>query len=314
MTESIAFLAYGAAGDVMYATPILREVRRIHPDAHISWFVRDKFSNLVETNPNLDAVKVYVVGTAWDEDNVTDLRRKELNEITMWQQMKDDGRDGPYDIVMAPQQWPDHDLFRSADDIVTLMAQNAGLTDLSFDRSPELKITPADRKAVDQRFPDVDWNKVVTINHVSYAAGKVWTEEQYSNLSYQLWRAGLTPMFTGLGGDYIPDALCLSTGDERYPMAMSSQPHHKILDARDTTYREWTECIRRSCLWFGLDTGAASLAACTDTPIIKLHSPTFPLSKTGIKDMKLRFKDVLEITTVPSVDSMVSLIKGKRRQ
>jgi len=290
MTKTIAFLQYAAMADILYATPILREVRRRNPDSHISWFVRDRFSNVIETNPHLDAIKTYIVKE--------DYGSKEANERVLWAQMKADAEAGPYDEIIRPQQWPDHDFFRSNDDLLTLMAQNAGIDD-DFSRKVELCITSEDVKSVTARFGDIDWTKVVTINHISYAASPILTPVQYSEIAYALIQQGLYPMFTGASEEPIPG----STWDG-VPI---------VLDARGTTYREWAECIRRSSLWLGLDSGAVTLAASTDTPMIKLHSPDFAIHKTGVKAMGLREDDILELTTPPTVDSVVNLILQRRR-
>jgi ADP-heptose:LPS heptosyltransferase len=283
--ETIAFLQFGAMADILYATPILRAIRARHPEAHITWFVRDVFSNVVETNPYLDTVKVYTLPAVHDN--------KQMNEGIMWDQMKQDAA-GSYDHVYRPQMWPDHNFYRSQRTLLDMMGENCGF-DYLEDCSINLDIMPEDILFVNNKFNKVyNWNRVITINHISYAASPVWSFENYDRLVDELEiEYGLT---------------CLVTGASHEPI-----PEHCI-DARGITYRQWAECIDRSALWFGLDSGAVTLAAATNTPMIKLHSPDFPMHKTGVKAMRLRNDNVLELTTPPTVESMVSLIESRRRK
>lgn len=43
-------------GDIVAVEPLSREVRNRYPDAHIVWFVKPVFKELVETNPHIDEV------------------------------------------------------------------------------------------------------------------------------------------------------------------------------------------------------------------------------------------------------------------
>jgi ADP-heptose:LPS heptosyltransferase len=295
MNKTIAFLQFGAMADILYATPTLREVRRRNPDAFITWYVRDVFRNVVDTNPNLNAVKIYELPTVHDN--------KQLNEGIMWDKMKREGAD-ECDEVCAPQMWPDHNFYRSQRTLMDMMAENVfGMGFELADHHIDLRITDGDRCIVDALFPDLDWSRVVTVNHISYAASPVWTFKQYFELARALHHLGLIPMFTGAKDEPIPTEHWHGPGFTL-----------ENTDARGTSYREWAECIRRSSLWLGLDSGAVTLAASTDTPIIKLHSPDFPLTKTGIRAMRMRLDDVLEIAHPPTVESMVDMITKRRRE
>ncbi len=41
-------------GDIVAAEPLSRQIRQRHPDAHIVWFVKPVFAELLQTNPNVD--------------------------------------------------------------------------------------------------------------------------------------------------------------------------------------------------------------------------------------------------------------------
>lgn len=63
MTERIAIIAWGAMADVLYATPLVRQIRKLHPDAKITWMIRDKFAEVIETNPDIDEVVKFGLAT-----------------------------------------------------------------------------------------------------------------------------------------------------------------------------------------------------------------------------------------------------------
>jgi heptosyltransferase III len=50
----VAIVLSEQMGDIVACEPISREVRRLHPTAHIIWFVRKQYLDLVIHNPNLD--------------------------------------------------------------------------------------------------------------------------------------------------------------------------------------------------------------------------------------------------------------------
>ncbi len=52
--ELVAVIRTEHFGDIVAAEPLSREIRERHPDAHIVWFVRPVFKELVDTNPNVD--------------------------------------------------------------------------------------------------------------------------------------------------------------------------------------------------------------------------------------------------------------------
>lgn len=288
MGAKIAFLQFGAAGDIMFATPTLRSLASSYSNAKIEWFIEDRFVNLVETNPYVSKVVPY------KRPNIHG--QKQADEGIMWQQMKDDADAGDYCRIAKPQMWPDHNFYRSQDHIVDMMAQNVFSPSYEFLKNArylELYIIDDDIASVSTRFGDINWNKVITINHVSYAASPVWQPFQYEQFAKELLDHDFIPMFTGSASDPLPEV-------------------DGIVDARGTTYREWTECISRSACWLGLDTGAKGLAATTDTPMVVLQSPDFQVHKTGIANYGLcRYgKPIYEITVPITVTSAVELITG----
>lgn len=51
----VAIVLSEQMGDVVACEPVAREVRSRHPDAHIVWFIRQPYADLVRYNPNIDS-------------------------------------------------------------------------------------------------------------------------------------------------------------------------------------------------------------------------------------------------------------------
>lgn len=272
--------------DVAYATPILKAVRELHPDAHITWCIRDKFAPVIRNNPHLDAVKEYTLPNGY--------KTRQEAEYVMWRQMKDEA-ELLFDKVIKPQQWPDHNFWRSNLDLISLMAENAGLDATAItDRRIVLEVSQEEernavkfiRDYIDR--DDYGWaSKFITVNHISYAASPVWSFENYSRLVSILDEKGIKCIFTGAPSEPIPKG---------------------VIDARGMPYMEWAEVINNSNLFLGLDSGAKALAAATETPMILLQSRDFNLQKTGCKAMGIRTENIWELTTPPNPESLADLI------
>lgn len=292
MIETIAIIAWGAMADVLYATPIVGQIRRMHPEARLVWLVRDKFSDVIAGNRDIDQVRTFTLpeghASRQDAEYVMD------KEILTYAQDKEFSR--YYDL----QYWPRYSNFyeRPAEDFIALRARNAGIDPATVtDRQIRLEISREDERnnmyyMIDKRIYNGE-QKFITVNHISYAASPAWSFQNYSDLvdildhEHNVWA-----VFTGAPNEPIPE---------------------HCIDARGMPYRQWAMLIKGSDLWLGLDSGAVALACSSDVPIIKLHSQDFPLAKTGIKAMGLRQKDVLELCPAPNPEAMAELIMEKMR-
>lgn len=289
MTEEIAIIAWGAMADVLYATPIVRQIRCMFPEARIEWLVRDKFAEVIETNPDINCTCNFKLPEGYES-------RQEAEHVMDRDILAFAHKN--YDRVFDLQYWPRYTNFfeRPGEDFISLRARNVRLPSPT-DRSIVLKLTREDEEAVakflnKKKIPQRT-DKFITVNHISYAASSVWSFQNYSDLVDIL--------------DHEHHVFCVFTGAPNEPI-----PEHCI-DARGMPYRQWTGVMGASDLWLGLDSGAVALACSTDVPIIKLHSPDFPLAKTGIKAMGLRTENVLELCPAPNVETMAELIMENMR-
>ena len=142
MSEKIAIVAWGAMADVLYATPIVCLIRTLHPDAHITWLVRDKFAEVVETNPDIDEVRTFVLPEGYpsrqDAEYVMD------GAILGYAQKE-------YDRYYDLQYWPRHSNFSEnpTEDFISLRARNAGLNPNEIvSRVIRLQSSKEDKEAV----------------------------------------------------------------------------------------------------------------------------------------------------------------------
>lgn len=289
MKETIAIVAWGAMADVLYATPIVRQIRCMNPEAHITWLIRDKFAEVIETNPYIDRMEKFALPdgyeTRQDAEYVMD------REILAF-------ANSMFDKVYDLQYWPRYSNFyeRPTEDFISLRARNAGLDPTQIqDRSIAMSYSDDDLFSTERFYLEyLDGTEgFITVNHISYAASPVWSLDNYAQLVKLLAEKRIDAVFTGAPNEPIPEG---------------------AIDARGMPYREWASLINMSDLWLGLDSGAVALACSGDVPIIKLHSPDFPLRKTGIKAMGLRTDNkVLELCPAPSPESMAELIMENMR-
>lgn len=290
MKETIAIVAWGAMADVLYATPIVSQVRRMSPDADISWLVRDKFAPVVDDNPDID----HVVRFTLPEGHAS----RQDAEYAMDREILKYARDR-YDRVIDLQYWPRYSNFyeRIGEDFISLRCRNADLPIVPRDQRNIVLGVPAQEQARAMRFVQDQGlggvsPRFITVNHISYAASPVWSLDNYRSLVAMLAEHNIKAVFTGAPNEPLPEG---------------------AIDARGMPYLQWAEVIRLSDLWLGLDSGAVALACASKVPIIKLHSPDFPISKTGIKSMGLRQDKVLELCPAPNVESLARMIVENMR-
>lgn len=75
----ILLVRLSSLGDVVHTLPALRALRQAFPDAHITWVVEEKFSAVLDGNPDLD--EVLVVRTREWRKNLTPATLKEMRSF-----------------------------------------------------------------------------------------------------------------------------------------------------------------------------------------------------------------------------------------
>jgi heptosyltransferase-1 len=92
----ILIVRTSALGDVVHALPVLRALRRAHPDAHIAWAVEESFAPLLAGHPDLDSV-VPVRLRAWRRSLLGGAARREMGAA--WRSLRRFAPDVALDLM-----------------------------------------------------------------------------------------------------------------------------------------------------------------------------------------------------------------------
>ena len=122
---NILIVKLSAIGDVIHVLPSLTALRKLYPDAHITWVIEEAAADLIIGHPDLD--RILVSGRkAWLED----LRRGEIGRAShSLRRFVRQLRDRHYDIVIDF-----HGLFKSA----VIVALSRGERKIGYDSIQEL--------------------------------------------------------------------------------------------------------------------------------------------------------------------------------
>jgi len=65
MALRILILRFSSIGDIVLTTPVMRCIKNVHPDAHITYVTKKGFAAMLEVNPYID--KVIALDNNWTE-------------------------------------------------------------------------------------------------------------------------------------------------------------------------------------------------------------------------------------------------------
>lgn len=293
---NILIVKLSAIGDVIHTLPSLAALRRLYPDAHITWVVEEAASGLVLHHPLLDRVIIFR-RKKWIED----MKAGRLRSV--WQDARSflrELRRRSYDLVIDF-----HGLFKSA----MVVLASGGKRKLGYDSWQELnglflnEKIPEDmnKHAVDRYLdfprylgaepgpaefilpvnPEAETRsrmlmdsyslarkKFIAINPVAYWETKLWDNEKFAVLADLIKdRMKLDVVFTGSKKEDAADIVSRMKGEG-------------INLGGKTTLTELA-CIYKDALAvISTDSGPMHLAAAVGTPVIALFGPTDP-SRTG---------------------------------
>ena len=293
---NILIVKLSAIGDVIHTLPSLAALRRLYPDAHITWVVEEAASGLVLHHPLLDRVIIFR-RKKWIED----MKAGRLRSV--WQDARSflrELRRRSYDLVIDF-----HGLFKSA----MVVLASGGKRKLGYDSWQELNglflnekipedmnkhavdryldfprylgaepgqaefILPANPEAENKSRALMDSHhlarkKFIAVNPVAYWETKLWDNEKFAVLADLIKdNMKLDVVFTGSRKDDAADILSRMKGKG-------------INLGGETTLTELA-CIYKDALAvISTDSGPMHLAAAVRTPVIALFGPTDP-SRTG---------------------------------
>jgi heptosyltransferase I len=293
---NILIVKLSAIGDVLHTLPSLMELRKLYPNAHITWVVEEAAADLIKNHPALDAVIISRRKSWMKNFNPRGIRHS-LKEIRSFIK---ELRQRPYDLVIDF-----HGLLKSS--LVVLIS--GGKRKLGYDSLQELsglflnEKIPEDMNehAVDRYldFPrylgaktgraefalpvdgeaeartklllkkyDLTEKKYIAINPIAFWGTKLWDNEKFARLA-----------------DLITGELNIKvvfTGSERKKIEeITSRMAAKAVNlGGETSLLELASLYRKALMLITTDSGPMHLAAAVGTPVVALFGPTDP-ARTG---------------------------------
>jgi len=267
-------------GDIIHSLPVLWELRRLYPGAHIGWVVKEAWRDIIADNPLLDEVIVLKKGVGGFLSAVKNIRK------------------AGYDTVIDLQG-----LFRSG--LMTLLSGASEKTGFSNARelahlfyNHKVAVPPGTVHAVERyleilkpiqndrpHFPlytdidDAEWVKdFLRTNNLSHARPliavnpsarwekKRWPITSYAALINQLIRELKAGIIILGSKEDIPLA-------EKISFLASGRP---VVSAGKTSLKTLPALLERVDLLVTNDSGPMHIAAALGTPVVALFGPTNP--------------------------------------
>jgi 3-deoxy-D-manno-octulosonic-acid transferase/heptosyltransferase-1 len=293
---NILIVKLSAIGDVIHTLPSLAALRKLYPDAHITWVVEEAAADLIKNHHYLDAVLISR-RKSWIEDFRQGEIRRPLQEIFSFIKKL---RQRPYDLVIDF-----HGLLKSS--LIVLLS--AGRRKLGYDSLQELSglfindripedmnkhavdryldfprylgaktnqaefVLPSDSAAEAQvqsilQKHQLEDKKFIAINPIAYWETKLWDNEKFARLAdYIKTRLNIEVVFTG-------------SERERLEQIVGMMKSKAVNLGGETSLPALAALYKKALLVITTDSGPMHLAAAVGTPVIALFGPTDP-RRTG---------------------------------
>jgi 3-deoxy-D-manno-octulosonic-acid transferase/heptosyltransferase-1 len=293
---NILIVKLSAIGDVIHTLPSLASLRRLYPDAHITWVVEEAAADIVKNHPYLDVV-IVSKRKSWSKDIQ---KSKILKPLFNMRSLIKELRQQRYDLVIDF-----HGLFKSS--IIVLLSR--GKRKLGYDSLQELsglflneKIPEDINKHAVDRYLDfprylgakidniefilpqnndaeakvqllmskykLDDKKFIAINPIAFWETKLWDDNNFAMLADLIKNnLRMDVVFTGSEKSII----------ERITSKMKTEGIN--LGGR-TSLSELAYLYKKARFVITTDSGPMHLAAAVGTPVIALFGPTDP-ARTG---------------------------------
>lgn len=293
---NILIVKLSAIGDVIHTLPSLSALRRLYPDAHITWVVEEAAADLIVNHPLLDEALIFR-RKGW-------LKKIKAGQFrSSWREMRSffrQLRGRSYELVIDF-----HGLLKSS--VIVFLSK--GKRKLGYDSWQELsclflneKIPEHMNKHAVDRYLDfpcylgakiekaefifpagddaqnkvrlllkkykVDDKKFIAINPVAYWETKLWDNEKFARLADLIHRKSqLKVVFTGSKKESIGNII-------------SAMATEGINLGGETSLLELAYLYKKARMVITTDSGPMHLAAAVKTPVIALFGPTDP-GRTG---------------------------------
>lgn len=289
--NNILIIRLSAIGDVVFASPLIKALRRSYPDARISWLVEPAAATLLKSNPDLDEVILWPKGEwqqLWQQRRFLQLARalrqfvaalrarqfdtaidlQGLLKSGVWAYLSRAGRRVGLGSKEGSARLMTEVVSRQGDSArigseYLAMARHLGLEVGGFEMDVALSVA-------DESFPAtvVAGQKYAVIAPFTTRPQKHWVEARWPVLAAQLRARGLAVVMLGGPADREAAARIVATHDEIINMAGGC------------SLTQSAALIKHSALLVGVDTGLTHMGIAFNVPTLALFGSTCPYSET----------------------------------
>ncbi len=293
----ILLIRLSAIGDIVFATPLVRALRRRYPDAHLAWLVQAEYRSLLEAQPELDEVVAWPVSEwrgLWRDRRLAELARRLGRFRTAMLQKRFDlaidlqgllksgalarlsgaptriglgSREGSQLLMTEViERGGDSDRIGSE---YLFLAEHLGLPTDRF--VMEVGLTEADERFA-RELPDAEGfgSGYAALCPFTTRPQKHWVPERWTELAARL-RADFGLAALLLGGP----------GDRAGAETMAGGPLGGFIDmAGRTTLRQAAALVKHARLVIGVDTGLTHMGIAFGRPTLALFGSTCPYVDT----------------------------------
>jgi lipopolysaccharide heptosyltransferase II len=299
-------------GDVVFTTPVLRGLKRVFPDAHLTYLVEREAAPVVAGNPHLDSVIVIErsrgAARLLDDIRLARRLRRERFDVVI------DMHGGPrsswlalatgaprrigYDIagrgwmytrtVARPRALrARHSVVNQWDLVHALDGWPGGGPHPSRD-SVEMPVDPAAESRIADRLREAGIGEEHDLIVIHVSAGnpfRRWPETAFIQLAAELVRTDAKRRIVLSSGPSDRAAAGRILRGAR--AAVGPVLADRIVDFGEFTIAELRALVARARLFIGGDTGPLHVAATTPTPIVGVYGPTLAARSSPWRDPAL---------------------------
>ena len=294
-------------GDVVFTTPLIRALRRLHPHAHLAYVVEPSAVPILERNPHLNDLIVAPRRTGArrliDDVALAARLRRERFDVAI------DLHGGPraawltrasgapmrigyampwrswiytHSVDRSPDLFPRHSVVNQWDLLTPL-----GIDECTPERDPvEMAVDPAIVDRVTRRLETAGIRGDDRVGVVHVSAGnefRRWPEESFSSMIAAVAQADPRRRIIVVSGPSDSEAARRVTDAARSRLSTPES----LPPLLDWDLGELRALIARAAVYIGGDSGPLHVASTTETPIVALLGPTLPERSRPWRDHRL---------------------------
>lgn len=294
--KNILIIKLSSLGDVCHALPSLTELRKLYPNARISWAVNKPFADLLMGHPLLDEVIVI------EQKALT--RGSIVERCKYFQQLRRELRARKFDLVLdlqgllkssvialmtgCPTRYGYWEM-REGSGLITKGIKGAYAQEHVIQRyldvirflgaevsEPEFVLPDISKEKTEMAERLCGFDKYIVIAPGSSWPSKEWPTANYAELAGQLLQSGYQIVLIGGPTDTSKSEYIATQLANNYP---DKQSQIANLTGK-TSLKQLLAVCQSAALYISGDTGPLHVAVTTGVPIIALYGPTMPY-RTG---------------------------------